>query len=161
VYKPASPEVNARAEAFVREIFADVDAAQRLAGEAPIICGPFLWAQIREHADVVGIEKGKAYMHVPTAEGILQLEGKLFQDTEEANAFWRSVHGTVPLETYVVRKLNQSEKEIYWALIAWDIEEPVLVVEGGGHRFIVDMVVEDDGSLKVFWIDDVAQLAVR
>jgi hypothetical protein len=158
VYKPATPDINARGEAFIQEVLNSVEIAQERAKKSPLICGPFLWVQIRYHPDVAVIEKGQTFMMIPTANGMQRLEGKMFQSEDEVQRFWRALYSTIKIFEFNVRKLNEREKEIYWSMISWDIEEPVFIIEGSGYKLLIDFVVEDDGGLKIFWVDEISQV---
>jgi hypothetical protein len=161
VYKAAPADVNARAEAFVRELLLGAESAGRLENDPPVLVGAFLWAQVKDHPDVAGIETGKMYMMIPTAEGTVRLEGRMLQDADEVRRFWTAFFAKVPVAPFTLRRLRADEREIYWAMISWDIEEPIFIVEGQGHKLVIDVAVHDDGSFDVFWIDDIAAIGVR
>ena len=50
---------------------------------------------------------------------------------------------------FSVRVPTQSEVEYYYSLIPYDLSDPILVVEGGGHSFICDF----DESSRLFYVE--------
>jgi hypothetical protein len=50
---------------------------------------------------------------------------------------------------FTVRTPTEDELQYYYALIPYELSDPILVVEGGGHAFICDF--ENDG--KLFFIE--------
>jgi len=63
-------EISTKGEAFIREVFGSAEKAQELAKKSPLICGPGLWVQMRNHPDVAVIKTGQTNMIFQTASGM-------------------------------------------------------------------------------------------
>ena len=50
---------------------------------------------------------------------------------------------------FSVRKPTEAELQYYYSLIPYELSDPILVVEGGGHAFLCDF----EGGSKVFYIE--------
>jgi hypothetical protein len=165
-YKKASAEVNGRAEKNLLRVFT-ADAADKdvldFFQKRVLICGPGLWQEIKGEPAVAKMVEGKVDITVPVLDGAgkptgrdQKLKGQLFQTGEEVLAFWKAFCKHAEFTDTKVRKLTTEELKIYWAMISFDISEPVFVVEGKRHRILVQFTSPDD--LRVMWIDDLANL---
>jgi hypothetical protein len=80
------------------------------------------------------------------------MQGKLFQNKAEIREFWKALCKTVGRdEKFRIRRPTKLELELYWAMIPYDIEEPIFVVESDRHSFLIDFA---GGKDRMFWIDD-------
>jgi hypothetical protein len=80
------------------------------------------------------------------------LHGQAFQTTGEVARFWHAFERYYNFDSpRTVRKLNARELEVYWAMIPYDIEEPIFIVESAQHKILLNFVEPD---LQVLWIDD-------
>jgi hypothetical protein len=59
-------------------------------------------------------------------------------------------------DEFTVRKAGFEELALIWALVPFDIEEPLFVAESKRYRFLAAFV--KDGS-SVMWIDDLQDLS--
>jgi hypothetical protein len=157
VYKKASKAINDKAREKIKTLFshgpeADLQAVFR----QMLICGPFLWKEIKDEPEMRAIKTGRAMLKIPQYEGgkvtgIVEKEGKLFQGKEQVAAFWKAFTRKHDLKGELrVTKLAEKDLQTYWAMIPFDIEEPIFIVECGAHRFLMDFGRE---SMKVVWID--------
>ena len=98
------------------------------------------------------ITTGVTTMEVPTDNGTQKFDGKLFQGKEEVTAFWKAF-----LRKYkfgakaVVRRPTAKELSLYWAMIPYDITEPIFVVEDEDATILAQFSGDD---VKIGWIDD-------
>ena len=158
-YKAASTEVNERAKKTLVEFFGAPmkseipdDAFAQMA-----ICGPLLWSRLRGLPEMQALTKGRVMVNMPIYERgkavrQQQMEGKLFQDKAEIREFWKALCKAVRRdENFTIRRPSKLELEIYWAMIPYDIEEPIFVVESERHSFLIDFA---GGKDCMFWIDD-------
>jgi hypothetical protein len=91
-------------------------------------------------------------MEVPTSNGTQKLDGKLFQGKEEVAAFWRAFLRKYKFDAKAaIRRPTVKELKLYWAMIPYDITEPILVVEGKDAVILAQFASDD---VKVSWIDD-------
>ena len=161
VYKPASQIVNEKAAGYLSGLMKNAQAASTRTEGQRFMCGPALWSQIRNSPKASGINGAPAMMMIPTAGGIIQMEGRLLQSNEDLSNFWGVFFSELDFSTATIRKLKENEKELYWMMIAWDIEEPVFVIEGPNQNLIVDLIIDESGAFEVFWIDDISGYVVK
>jgi hypothetical protein len=154
VYKRAGLDVNRRALGKLRDVFlaaGNKDASEVLFS-TKLICGPGLWRNIKDEPEMRKIKEGVTLIKEQSLDGVQTLVGKLFQGAPEVKAFW-----TVFLRKYqfdartLIRRPTPRELSLYWAMIPYDIEEPIFVVDGKRARILVHFVAKDE---KIMWIDD-------
>ncbi len=125
-----------------------------------IICGPGLWTLIGQKPLISNLGLADVKFNVPVTssnkEGKTQFfKGALFQTEREISLLATTLNTLPNLKSIKVRKINKKEAEIYWAMIPYDIEEPVFMVTSGNTlRFLVDF---DTKNNKIFWIDELSQ----
>ncbi len=94
------------------------------------ICGAGLWQNIKDDEEMKPLTEGKLKLLVPSGKTALQLDGKLFQNEDELAAFWRAFRRKYPLDPKaIIRRPTPEELSVYWAMIPYDITEPIFVVE--------------------------------
>ncbi len=163
-YKEAPPEVNSTVRSALSELFAapyKVRTPRAIFADRMVLCGPLLWAQIKTFPEMKGITAGQVEFRVPIGrEGEPRearlLEGKLFQTPEEVAALWSAVLKTIgPKEKFIIRRANPAEIKLYWAMVPYDLEEPIFVAQSTKHAFLVDLVPGPDGAPhRISFIDD-------
>jgi hypothetical protein len=170
VYKKASGEVNRRALDMLssRPLLAGERAyASDQVFSDKLICGPGLWPKIKDDPDMKKITKGEVKFKIPTKNGEQELAGKLFQTNDEVAAFWKAFRRAYKSEEATVRRPSREELRIYWAMISFDIEEPLFVVETKSASILVQFVSSPSGNaseskeLRIFWIDDYKDVHLR
>jgi hypothetical protein len=164
-YKPASEKVNDAAKDVLRKRFtakaSDADAIA-LFGDGFLICGPGLWAELKSDESLAKLKNGRVNIEVPVVDknGKVirkdKLEGKLFQTKDELLLFWKVFIKRTDLSGIKIRKLNTEELKLFWAMISFDITEPLFVLETKKHRVVVCFKAPDE--LKVVWMDDLQNL---
>jgi hypothetical protein len=146
-YTAAPAEVNHQAAERLRQMLASRTA--HCVGDV-FMCGPFLWRQLKD--DPAWMRAGGFGTHVlvPTTQGQLALAGHGFQNSNKAAHLLEDwLRSQLRGETFQIRKLNGKELAALWAILSYDIEEPVLVVDSGPRQFIFHFVHDE-----VFYIDD-------
>ena len=89
---------------------------------------------------------------MPTNNGVQVLEGKLFQTAAEVKAFGKLFRRTYKFDsTSRVRRPTPAELSLYWAMISFDITEPIFVVESKRAKILAQFVEKE---MKIMWIDD-------
>jgi hypothetical protein len=160
-YIKASAETNRLAEQKLRKFFSNQTTNEdilNLLNSNPLFCGPFLWEKLRKNKNVSVITTGNVNLEIPVFNenneriDTEKKEGKVFQSAEEALAFWKAFTATVDLKNYKIRKLNPYELQVYWAMIPFDITEPIFIVESKEYKFLTAFMSPD--NLKIIWIDD-------
>ena len=96
-----------------------------------LICGPGLWRNIKDDAEMRAITTGVTRLKVPTGKGVQELEGKLFQ-SKRKSLLWKSFLRHYKFDSKsVIRRPAAKELALYWAMIPYDIVEPIFMVENG------------------------------
>lgn len=156
-YKEATAAVNEQAKQLLLAKFSakatDKDVLSLFTSKP--VCGPGLWKQIKNDKEMVKLTKGNVSLHVDAEV----LEGKLFQSPEEILLFWNALLPVVDTSNFKVRKLSEEEIGIYWAMISFDIEEPLYILESPQHKILVNLV--SDQGLRIMWIDDLQGLRLK
>jgi hypothetical protein len=154
VYKKATPEANRAAiEKLSQAFLAPGGAAANgdLCGQT-LICGPGLWANLEDDAELKKIETGVTTFRVPAGDQMLVMKGKLLQTDDEVATFWQAFARRYERESSaIVRRPTAEELSLYWAMIPYDITEPVFVIEGRSYTLFVDLSGDD---AKIQWVDD-------
>ena len=172
-YIPATDQINDAARTLLRERFnakaSDEDV--RALFEDTLFCGPGLWERIKGEENISKIKQGRLIMKLPVfkPDGRLDhfntMEGKLFQTHEQVLVFWKALIKQSDLSNLTIRKLNPLELRMFWALISFDISEPVFMLESDKHKFIVQFMNprpdKPDEKLRIMWIDDFQRIILK
>lgn len=153
VYKYCADSANDNAKEIIRK---ELSAESTYAiCDKVLFCGPLLWKRYKDIPGVGDIEAGNMTIMVPKydkkgkAKGTEGLTGKLIQTHEDFITFWKQVMKDFEGTDIIIRKLNSEELSYYWAIIFFDIEEPIFAVENGTHTLLFDM--NEEGQLV--WIE--------
>ncbi|HET6248224.1 MAG TPA: hypothetical protein VFE47_11045 [Tepidisphaeraceae bacterium] len=160
-YKKTTDAINDQAIQKIRQVFSAKAADKDVLAffeEKVLICGPGLWREIKDEPAIAKLTLGQVTLQLPVhdANGKVirtdQLEGRLFQSDENVLAFWKVFAQKMDFTDYKIRKLTAAELEIYWAMISFDIAEPVFMVENKNHKNLVQFTSPE--KMRVMWIDD-------
>jgi len=146
VYNYTDPKIVEKAKVLIKQNIDD-SADYSLSGSMLII-GPVLWNRFKDIEVLKNIQNGNTTFHV----GKQELSGKMTQDVSDSKKAWKEVRNEINGQAYIVRKLTERELQYYWAVISFDIDEPLLVVETKEHKYILNILKED---LKLMWLDEV------
>lgn len=166
-YKQASAKVNDDACKLLMKLFSASDDKQDILPffETHLICGPGLWLNIKSEKAMTELKKGNAVFEMPVinAQGKVirkdKMGGKLFQTPEEILAFWKVFAQRTDFSGFKIRKLNQDELRIFWAMIPFDITEPIFIIESSKHKILILFTSAE--KLKIMWIDDYQNLRLN
>jgi hypothetical protein len=159
-YKRTTDALNKKAEGIVKRLLnIEVSDKEILALTGPpLICGPMFWTAAKGAASKNLKEAGAATFVSPNPKGIQKLEGKLLKKPSQVLDFWIMVlavdhqFGGKP----TIRKANAKELKYYWAIIAYDIEEPLYIADYGKSQLLFDFRI-DKGEPRVFFVDIVGR----
>jgi hypothetical protein len=73
--------------------------------------------------------------------------------------FWRAFSARTDFSGLKIRKLNAEELKIFWAMIPFDITEPLFILESEQHKLLVVFKAPDE--LRIAWIDDYQNVALK
>ncbi len=167
-YKTASDGVNEKAKQVIYKLFSAKATDQVVLSSLHskfLICGPGLWVNIENDKNLSQVDTGNVNFEIPVLNSdgqvtrVDKLQGKVFQSPDEVLLFWKAFsHGTRVSE-FKIRKLNTEELQIYWAMIPFDITEPIFILESKEHKILT--AFGSSGDLKVMWIDDYKNLSLH
>jgi hypothetical protein len=112
-----------------------------------LIVGPVLWNRFKNIGILQNIEGGNTTLHVDKNT----LSGKMTQDIIDTKKVISEFRKEINGKTFTIRKLNEKELQYYWAIISFDIDEPLLIVETNEHKYILNILKD---SLKLMWLDE-------
>ena len=142
-YKYATDEVNRQAEVELLKSFGS--GADSAVIGSRVIIGPSLWRTLATDTGLARIEKGAVAFKVPTRDAsgnvirTREFQGKLIQSPQDAQTLYRALAAMTGGKPLNVRKLRPAELSYYWALISWDIEEPVFALETGTTTLLLQL----------------------
>ncbi len=113
-----------------------------------LIVGPVLWSRFKAIDKLKNIEGGNTTFLVDNSP----LTGKMTQDIIDTKKVWTELRREIKGQTYIIRKLNEKELQYYWSIISFDIDEPLVIVETKGHKYILNILKK---GLKLMWLDEV------
>jgi hypothetical protein len=157
-YRAVSTEENARALKAITRCLSQPDCPELL-GER-LDCGPFLWRQLNVPAlsDVITFTLPQ---NVAGGSQEVTWEGRRCDSHEQALTLWRAFAEKVPLDSLqTMRSLNDAECRIYNALVPGEIREPVFIVEGAGHKILMQLAPSGEGYRLTF-LDDFRNVVIR
>jgi hypothetical protein len=153
VYKTCADSINQKVKKIILKELSD--SCTYLICDKMLFCGPKLWQRYKDLSGVGEIAAGNITFKVPffdekgKQKSTQNLTGKLVQTHEDFIVFWKQVIKDFDGSEITVRKLHNEELSYYWAIIFFDIEEPVFAVECATHTFLFDM--SQKGQLE--WIE--------
>jgi hypothetical protein len=125
--------------------------------EGSVIMGPRLWKRYKKIEAIGKIKNGNVQFHVPgisssTKKDTLEiLDGKLIQEKADFKTVWQQVVTDATQQPLVIRKATAKELSYYWAIINFDIDEPLFVVEMSNFNLLTQFV---DKKPVLFWLEE-------
>jgi hypothetical protein len=129
-----------------------------------LTCGPFLWRELAGNPTLAGLTNITSYT-IPQnlADGSQEVtwEGRQCDSREQVRLLWRAFADKIPEESLRnVWLLGKVECRIYSMLVPGEIHEPVFIVEGGGHKILMQLV-KSEQRYELIFIDDFGRVVVR
>ena len=154
-YKKATDEVNNSAKELLELALAkesrELDVNGTF-GKDAIMCGPLLWNLIGDPDSF----KGATPVSLILDGSVLQGRGITKED--QKRLLWERLTNKLKGSgAATVRKANSAEISFYWAMIPFDIEEPLFIADFSNYKLLVNFAVKD-GKPRLFWLDLVQEL---
>ncbi len=162
VYKKTTAEANRKAFDKLWQVFVlgDQKAAPDDLCANVLICGPGMWRNIKNDPEMEKLKKGVAKIKVPTNHGVQELEGKFFQSKDEVTAFWKAFWRKYKRDPQAkIRRPTARELNMYWAMIPYDITEPIFTIESKDATILAHF--SDEKKMTLRWIDDYKDLRLN
>lgn len=154
-YKKASPEVNAGAKQLIESSLTGIpDKLDVSVFDSSVMIGPSLWDSLSDS------QKGKFKKDstpVMLMVGSTMKEGRGVRTEEQKRFLWTTIIEKLAQKQYSVRAANSEEISYYWAIIPFDIEEPLLIIDAGSTKILVNLTAKGK-KIRFFWIDIVPNL---
>jgi hypothetical protein len=131
-YKKATPQVN---EAFKQRLlslhggkFHDQELANMF--DKLVMCGPNLYGVLKRQLPEAAQSGKPLNITVPIkGQQPQELEGRLYNTPDGVLDFAVTVQALCSLKPIKVRRPTKDELDYYWAMIPYDIEEPIFVAQ--------------------------------
>jgi hypothetical protein len=156
VYKKKTAQVNDKARTL---LYMELNAATATYGlfDGQVVIGPRLWKRYKAIEAIGKIKGGNIEFHIPTKSAVTQKDtletysGKLIQNLSDYKTVWKQIQADASKQSPVVRKVTAKELSYYWAIINFDIEEPLFVVETGTFNLLVQFI---EKKMSFFWLEE-------
>jgi hypothetical protein len=79
-----------------------------------------------------------------------KLSAKLTQDIKDSKKVWDEFKKQINGRNFMLRKATPKELQYYWSVISFDIDEPLIIVETGEERYILNISPK---THKLLWLD--------
>jgi hypothetical protein len=146
VYKYCDPGIIDKAKKLITKELSD--SASYSLDKGMVFIGPILWSRYRKIPALEAIPGG----NITILYNKEKLAAKLTQEKDGFKKIWDQVRAEVNAGGFKFRKATYNELAYYWSVISFDIEEPLLIVETAGHRYILNLSPKD---LALIWLDEV------
>jgi hypothetical protein len=146
VYKYCDKKIVDKAKLLITENL--IDSSKYDLCDNILIVGPELWNRFKNIELLNKIEGGNTTFHIDKNE----LKGKMTQAIADTKKVWNELRKELKRQKFVIRKLNERELQYYWAVISFDIDEPLMIVETSEHKYILNILKD---SMKLMWLDEV------
>ncbi|MBL0182803.1 MAG: hypothetical protein IPP96_11125 [Chitinophagaceae bacterium] len=159
-YKKKTAEVNNRARTLLLMELNENTVTYSLF-DASVFMGPLLWKRYKAYEAIGKIKEGNVQFHVPITDPVTKkisqevLNGKLIQQKDDFKKVWKQIIADMGNSVPVIRKIREKELRYYWAIINFDIEEPVFVVETGSFNLLVQFIEsKTDSKMTVLFLEE-------
>lgn len=146
VYKYANPELIEKAKTLIAKELSNKSTYELNGGI--LFVGPVLWTRFLKIPALAAIPNGNVTINFNKEK----LSGKMTQDSDGFNKIWNQVLQEVSGKEIKIRKATYKELQYYWAVISFDIDEPLLIAETPEHNYIFNLSPK---TLKLVWLDEV------
>ncbi|HVT14374.1 MAG TPA: hypothetical protein VHE55_19075 [Fimbriimonadaceae bacterium] len=154
-YHRAPDAVNKQAHDVLAKILSGEAKAEDLAAASDkiIVCGPTLWTAIKGSATGEMAGATDVTFVVPGPGGNEILKGRGFKTEPQRKAFWKILLARYKQnKSLTIRKANADELSYYWAMIPYDIDEPLFIAVTDKDRLLFDFSA-DNGAVKIFTVE--------
>jgi hypothetical protein len=126
---------------------------EKLLSEKAMLCGPGCWSK-------AGLAEQRDYFPVTqitgTRSGNLTRQSAMIMTAKGRANVARSVVGLVGTSPRL-RPLTLSELDLYWAVVPFDLKDPLFVAEANGHRVVLNLGWADKRN-RIASLEDLSSL---
>ena len=152
VYIRASDDINHEAINYIIDLINN----DKIIRNPPntIMIGPRMWVSFKNRDEISQSPTIPVTFRIPWNGEIIEQEGASVRFQERTRSVIGLFHNLFNLESIKIRKANDNELRYYWAICAWDLEEPIFVIEGENiGKFIFDF-----NNNEIFFIENLTGL---
>lgn len=117
--------------------------------EKYVYCGPKLWKIYSKISLLNSIQKGNITFRVFENGQYVNKKGKLIQTQSDFKKIWDQIIIDFNTTDLLIRKLQPNELTQFWAIISYDIVEPIYVLEGKEFNLIIDL----SEKIKILFVE--------
>ena len=151
-YERKDAEHNMRAALAVKNLLVSKRCPESGFSEI-VTVGPFLWRTISAREEFASLSGPDLKFATLDAMGKL-----IVGEPENAAVLFDYVKRCLAAAGKItIRHLNGEELAIQGAFVMFDIEDPIFIIEGGGHKILI----EQSEDLRVRWIEDLAGVEIK
>jgi hypothetical protein len=160
VYKTVDQATDTKARKAVADAFAGGSSKILLLCPSAIICGPGYWTMIKDDPAIQAADTIPSNFKIPntTTGEVTTLTGGTFKDDAAKKALAGRLAADIGKQP-LIRKLRPDELSLYWAIIPFDIQEPVYILEAGKKRFLLNLVADKD-QFSLLWVDELSGISL-
>jgi hypothetical protein len=149
-YKRADAATLSQAAELVKRVLAPGYSGRDHILNKMVLCGPFIWPQLSAQGQFGKNDAFTMDMSVNLGGQKTILHGEGLRDPVELFALEAHLRSALLNDGgFFLRAADPQELKLYWAIIAWDIEEPLFILQTPSHKILMEI---HDGS--VFYLDD-------
>ncbi len=149
-YVTAPPEVNATARATLAAMFTGAPPTLnvKVPEKGVVMLGPFLGQRLAP-LDMSGFLKVTA--KIPFGNTMADMQSYGSRTPDESRALLALLRDFAPTPPVKIRPMTPQEMKLIWPFIAWDITEPVFIVESKDRKWVVSL---DPTGTTPAWLED-------
>jgi len=152
-YNKASDENNLFAIEYLKSL---INQSQEILTNLPdmIMIGPRLWSALRNYEEIAASPTIPVDYLIPLGEETIKADGAIVKSELRTFYVINLFMDLLRDRELIIRKLNENELRYYWAICAWDLEEPIFVVETKNvGKYLFNFLID-----KVSYIEDITGL---
>jgi hypothetical protein len=146
-------ELEAARQRVVAAFHGGSHGVEKLLSEKAMLCGPGCWSK-------AGLVEQEDYFPVTqitrTSSGNLTRQSAMILTAKARANVARSVFGLVG-KSPRIRPLTPSELDLYWAVVPFDLKDPLFVAEANGHRVVLNLGWSDKRN-QITGLENLASL---
>lgn len=137
IYHKTTDEKNSEAKKTINQAVATQKG--NFIFETTIMVGPNLWRKFINSEYYTNPDMGiDLNFKIPNGKEITNRKGRILKKSQEFENLWKFVCDELKTNSKL-RIPTKNELEYYWSIIAFDIEEPLFVVENGKSKILLNI----------------------
>lgn len=153
-YKRASKKENDEAKAILERMFKEKPEVAAAHFASATVCASGLWSKIAAAAPAILKNATTTRSINPDTPNAPPAMGRAFKTSAQRLALARVLISTYGKQKLQVRRPTSNEISAYWAIIAWDIEEPLFVADVGKDHLLLNFI-KQGGKQKILYVDKI------